>query len=554
MKLSGCEIPAADIVQAIEAGEYIEIHHATIVGQLSLYALPVKHPILISHCRFTGSVEVAHIRANSILALRECEFEENMFLANCTFDAGLILTKASLKREARIMGCFFAGILILEGAKASRGMWLDGCVMKHGANLRELTCRASFSFVAVESHGTLEFDGSEWQGPVRFLNMVAGQYSRFKDCLFKEESKWDGAEFRGGLSLQEAVFEGPVSFNGAFLGKSLLCPMAEFARDAKFQSIKVAGNAVFDQATFRGRADFASARVEGQCSFKGAWFFSNANFGGASLAGGAFFDRARFKEEVHFNHIRAELGAQFIGAHFLGDAEFAVATIKRELILNGTTFHSNVGFGNAKLDCIGFDPNTTRLRGVIELGGCTYNQVEHLEAMLEVLKRLKRPSRQPYQVLEVSLINEGEESKARRVFYEGKKAAWKRMWHTKQYVRWLGNSVVHILTGWGVKLRRLVVAHALLLGLGTFAFSQPGAVVTADGTPHLADTSLCLLQSLLFTLDTFLPTSIPTGLEVSPSYQVFCCLPFAAWATVLTILGWVIVPVSIAGVTGLLRR
>jgi hypothetical protein len=59
-------------------------------------------------------------------------------------------------------------------------------------------------------------------------------------------------------------------------------------------------------------------------------------------------------------------------------------------------------------------------------------------------------------------------------------------------------------------------------------------------------------------LNLFLPVEIPSGVEWKPSSRSWPYpkwgLKFSSWATLLKLVGWILIPVGLAGLTGWLKR
>ena len=61
-------------------------------------------------------------------------------------------------------------------------------------------------------------------------------------------------------------------------------------------------------------------------------------------------------------------------------------------------------------------------------------------------------------------------------------------------------------------------------------------------------------DAIRLSIRTFLPLELPLIPDWEPSERRWLLLRFSDWATLLKVVGWIIVPVGIASITGLLRR
>ena len=119
---------------------------------------------------------------------------------------------------------------------------------------------------------------------------------------------------------------------------------------------------------------------------------------------------------------------------------------------------------------------------------------------------------------------------------------------------WLLDRFLWLFTGYGVRLYRLIVFIALILLVGTIIFQFEGAVeprLDMQPPPHLP-----YWEAFWVSLNTFLPVEIPSGANWIPSSKIigFLGIKFTTFATLLKLAGWILVPVGIAGISGILKR
>ena len=106
----------------------------------------------------------------------------------------------------------------------------------------------------------------------------------------------------------------------------------------------------------------------------------------------------------------------------------------------------------------------------------------------------------------------------------------------------------------------------MLLIAGSLVFLQPRSVSskTADNSSSIEKAQLDSYDAFAVALHQFLPIDVPMGQEWMPSNQpldlhigkltIYTMVRFSAIATILRIFGWILLPVGIAAITGLLRR
>jgi len=110
---------------------------------------------------------------------------------------------------------------------------------------------------------------------------------------------------------------------------------------------------------------------------------------------------------------------------------------------------------------------------------------------------------------------------------------------------WLLDHFHWWVTGYGVELWRVLVAITLILVIGTLIFHGDGAVEPRN--------SLKWLEAFSVSLRVFLPIEVPAGSR-KPSSETLWKIRFTSFATLLKLLGWVLVPLLVAGLSGWLKR
>jgi hypothetical protein len=117
------------------------------------------------------------------------------------------------------------------------------------------------------------------------------------------------------------------------------------------------------------------------------------------------------------------------------------------------------------------------------------------------------------------------------------------------------------------------VPTLIILLLGAFIFQFRDAVEPKQeaqsivvGAPVKMDRGVSKIdfwEGFWISLHHFLPVEIPAGSRWKPTSNPLCtiqthwgevCMSFEAFATLLKLAGWILVPVGIAGLTGILKR
>jgi len=172
------------------------------------------------------------------------------------------------------------------------------------------------------------------------------------------------------------------------------------------------------------------------------------------------------------------------------------------------------------------------------------------------MKHLGPYDRQPFTQLEETFRRAGKDKLADDVYYERKCREFTENITIRKPGAWLLDRFLWLLTGYGVRLYRLLVAIVPILIIGTLIFHFEGAVTPELPSMMSSQVTLPWSDAFWVSLNTFLPIKIPSGADWKPSSQIIPVLgiKFTTFATLLDLAGWILVPVGVAGITGLLKR
>ena len=166
--------------------------------------------------------------------------------------------------------------------------------------------------------------------------------------------------------------------------------------------------------------------------------------------------------------------------------------------------------------------------------------------------------RQPFTQLEETFRRAGKDKLADDVYYMRKRRESTKNITIRNPGAWLLNRFLWLLTGYGVRLYRLLLAIVPILIIGTLIFHLEGAVKLDIQLPSMMSSQVTLpwWEAFWVSLNTFLPIEIPSGADWKPSSQIIPVLSikFTSFATLLNLAGWILVPVGVAGIAGLLKR
>ncbi len=179
----------------------------------------------------------------------------------------------------------------------------------------------------------------------------------------------------------------------------------------------------------------------------------------------------------------------------------------------------------------------------------------------ELLGRTRPFKRSTYLAVEAWLRNKGLDEPAKRVYVEmsDRDLVTGRSSRLSRWMRWL---FLGVAIGYGVRPQRLIAVFVLAFALSCWIFSQPGALVSYTERPAATPDLLPVqARSAWTTLGVALRCHFPMLLFLGepnyvPSPKLIPGLAFRydAYALLISAVSWVMVPLFLAGLTGVVRR
>lgn len=500
------------------------------------------------------------------------------------FEGESDFTDACIRGNADFQAVAFRGAADFDSARIEKSAFFHGTVFDNGARFPGIHVaqdlafnRAQFKAVAPLSSGRsledaitageVNFQGAEVIGDATFEGTVFMADTSFEDAVFNRGAYFDLASFRRGArpSFSGAYFKHGAFFRNATFHDAANFRVSHFGLEARFQGTRFHKRAIFDGAVFEGIAEFRGG-----------------DFRGSAVAGAVFND-------VSFEHAHFEQDARFDDARFRMLVGFRETSFK-------ALYLSPVGW-------IG-RPNRPQFRRGIDLRGCQYDRIQaSWETLLRFAAR-NRPSpwgqlvrpvqrarsrqepydRQPYIQMENVLRTSGRVEDADNVYLERRRVERRNRWQQGQYGFWLTDLLFGAVARYGVRPFRLIVFSLALLGVGTWFFSHPGTLVApkdaqATIVPGRAPDKFELVA---VSLHEFLPVDIPMGGQWVPAPdpvavefkwsphiaenlasahmvwvgrpRLIAVRPATVASLLLRIPGWILVPLGVAALAGILRR
>jgi len=558
-----------------------------------------------SHFRQAASFENASVAGDLLFGVNAAEA-----LTGARFDAEANFNSLHVGQKANFRGAEFHGnaSFIWAEVKGPASFGTD----EQGLNAAHFAAAADFR----ESHlcRDADFEGISIAGDMRFSSAHCDGTLTFKSAKFVGAAAFDGLCIGEELNFEGALFlskTASVDFEKASVKSSLFFSQSKFEGGVSFEGMKVDGAAVlFNETQFAQPASWANASLNGACEFLGARFlggsrplFDGAHFGSACSFDGAVFDdmlRCRaveFEREASFQGTTFREGANFFASHFSdiarfdskpgeagrtalsaaqfgGVASFDQVRFERDARFDDVLFQRLVSFRETSVRVLHFSLSgrvgeQPQFQGPLDLTGCTYDRMradwKSVLCALRTFESLPDASynRQPYAQLEKMYRAVGQDRDADNVYLARRYVEADRLRFRREPFAWSMDRFYRLLANYGVRPHRLIVYALVGMLLGALAFHSPGSVDVkqgsaanqgSEGCPLTPEHSLGGLDAVRLSVRCFLPVDISLLPNCVATNNFYGKLRFQDWAALLHLLGWLLVPVGIASLSGILRR
>jgi len=542
-------VDARELARQARKGSQVRIDGAVIRGRLDLSYAVIQQQISLTHCDFQEEPDFSYTTFKRHLVLDGSTLRKGIRLHSTTVDLNASLKSTTfLGGEAMLTDLQVQGVLDMRDAQVADLVNIEAERMHigRGADFSRAQFGGDLDLAETEDHGDLFLVGAKFQKKFALTTAKIG-----------------GSLFLGRPhSLKDAAqFEGPAGFSGMQVAYSVKAACAVFKNKANFRESQIGSFLDLSEARFESTEeppDFTSATVAA------GGFFDRTKF----MAGGKF-DGAHFSADVSFNGVVFDHPVSFDRAHFDHSAHFEHCVFGQ-----GVSFHESV-FGTLDLSRDGRVDGRDQFGGEVNLQGCTYNRIQvdwqSLLTMPDGSPRLMVVDEQPYLQLQKTYQAAGDDVTANKVLLQWHRVKRQDTFHTSK-LRWLNDCVPWITTNYGVAPGRLLEASVLLLLFGMFVFSRPGAALSGisnrqgavGAVPHGG--RLRHWDALAVSLHQFLPLEVPFGSEWAPvadpvdlrfihSKRKVSLLRMrpSTCATLLKVSGYILVPLEILVLNGLLR-
>ena len=426
--------------------------------------------------------------------------------------------------------------------------------------------------------------------PIDLTNAQIPFEVRLEHCQFTSGATFTRASFAGLVSFDGSAFDADVSFHHVKIGDSIFLRKTVFKGQVNFESADISGNFVAASAAFQNKenpAEFTRLKVGGDANFNFAEFDTQAYFVSADIADDFTAEEAKFHDAARFDEMKVRSDVQFQKAEFDEGVDFESADItgnfgvagakfqsKKEpalfrlmkvggyAVFNDAAFYGPVDFRYAEfawLDLSGaFLPNVA---SQFQMQGMTYKYIsaarDEPESHKMLLKLVNQSaySADVFSRLEDFFLREGYSRHADEAFIAGKLRVRERYYPSGRWVgeyilsgdwlRWLGSTMLYLLVGYGRRPWQAAVPCAVLIALGCILFSpNKMEAQNPEETPRV-------YSRFWYSLGLFFPF---VDLQANKAWKPKADQTFLRnYMQVHILLGWVLIPIVLAALTGLIK-
>ncbi|MDQ3927428.1 MAG: pentapeptide repeat-containing protein [Actinomycetota bacterium] len=544
------------------------LRHRSVVGKLDLKHRVIEIAVDIQECEFLDEVDLRYCEFKQVVDFSKCHFKKH-------FDSGNRGEAHTIYRKDLICrGAEFAGPFDLHGGL------IEGSAFFAGAKFLSEKRSVDFGWTSVGE--TLVFDRTLFKGAADYSNVKCAGTGRFENSSFEGEVDFHGASFGRSLFCGGAIFKAKASFNTLDCEDSAFFDSAMFEGEVDFTRASFGGDLYYREAIFKAKAIFNTPKCGNSAFFNLATFEGEANFVNASFSRSLFCREAIFKKKASFNTLDCEDSAFFDPATFEGEVDFRRASFGGGLYCRGANFERYVTLYQSKIGMLSlgrtlpFGENSR-----VDLRECQFDRFDGSSKVAKEMAAKQRPeefSRDPYLQLEKYYRGVGNELEAKRLHYMGRRDLRENAKDKNGRTEWplltrWGDWCLKWLTGYGVHTWLLLIPIFFFLGVGTWVFWPSEALVTTPGTHgqsnegqeanalYLASTGSSQEQSqgglgqhlfhrVSYSLDLFLPV---VNLHIDEDWQPNG-LGRQIYAVVHSMVGWILVPLLLASLAGIIRR
>jgi hypothetical protein len=556
---------------SMKVGSYASIKSAVFEGSADFGSADIASNLEAQGARFQNKEKIASF--SSMKVGGDASFNDAVFEGPVRFILADIAGNFS-GRDARFQNkenganfsslkvrgyAFFLSGAVFEGPADFASANIASIFAAPGAKFQNKEKQANFGGMKVGGYAF--FNDAVFEGPVNFVlaeitTALSASEAKFQNK--ETEANFSSMKVGGRALFNNAVFEGPVNFVLAEIAGTFNANAAKFHNkegEANFNSMKIRGDAFFKNAAFEGPVNFVSADVASNLEAQGVKFQNKekeASFGGMKVGGYVVFNDAVFDGPVNFG--LADVTGNFAvgNAKFKNkekDASFGAMKLGGRAFFNDAVFEGPVNFNYADFAWLDLSKTVLpKIAAKFHMQGMSYkyiraasNEPESHRALLKLADQ-SAYSADVYNHLEEFFLRQGYRDDADRAFIMGKRRERKENLHG---LSWVGSYLLDWLVGYGRRPWQAGIPCAALVALGCVLFSPKKM------EPQKPDDTPRVYSRFWYSLGLFLPfVDLQADKVWKPkSDQTF----LRNYMRVHVLLGWILVPLVLAALTGLIK-
>ena len=460
----------------------------------------------IANCIVTGPVRLSHAKIPHGVALKGCHFEQRVDFSKSYIGGDLILAESLFEGQARFNQIHVSGVASLEDVTLDRGVSLAG------ANFESDVRADGIHFTSASHHAV-------------FRRMRVGGVFTMQNAVAAGEVHAVGLNIGSSLDFHNTAFQKLVTFKETRVANRVLGTEAYFGHMANFEEMK-AHRIVLDKTTFTDFVSFRHLHTEFDFWVRDARFLNRTNSVGFSfmeVGGSAIFHDSVFLGPVDLVGMTIRQSLHLVGAKFLNTdqpVELRSSRIGQSLMIQRAIFNSSVDMIDLTYRHLG---TKSWEEGIAEL-----HRIPYLPSLYQQFEEFWRESGDPHSADNVHIAERRRERE-----------------ETSSWVTWGKNAVLDLLVAYGLKPERAFLWSLGFILIGSIVFRRRGMQLQQPHDGHQ------FYSALWYSVDLFLPF---VQLQLAEKWTPINTRRWALhYARVHTILGWIMIPIGLAAVTGIIK-
>jgi hypothetical protein len=580
--LDGMEFRGGLVLRGAQIGESISLDGARFDSRerpVNLHNITVGDSVFIRRVQAEGPLSLSYARMRH-LEVVDSEFrnaERGVTFETIKVEGPVFLTRTRFHGPVSLTNADIAGTLNARGVQF---LGADGAA----------------GFTAMKIGGDVQLREAIFAGRADLSRSVTGMNLDLQEARFARADVAVGlaaVRVEGALLLRKADAAGSVDATLARVGLDLDARGARFgtgggelynATTLNLRGARIGGSALFEGTSFGGSAILKQAQIVGDLDLQGSSFSSEtepADLSGVNVGGTTILSGCRFAcpvsvaDGIFLDLVVAGAGATRVA---IGRLDLSRASVRRKLEFRDAVVGDFIGpglrveglatirntrlVGNADLQYAHFAGLTveavewpTGLNAVL-LRGMKYSMIEAgggRESAAELVRLLSRAeyTSDAYAGLAQYLSQHGQEDTAEAVFVAQKRreraAMGEGRWGRQlTSFDWWRSLFLDGLIGYGRRPELAFLWSTAFVGVGCWVFRRRDGMETVK--PEEAGRSY---SGAWYSLDLFLPV---VDLGVASTWRPREGRRLAAtYARVHALLGWLLIPIGLAALTGLIK-